>query len=182
MFNNNLSGKIFFTVITFIVMTLGVNFANASEGSHKMGGKATSPEHEYEHVERPMCPSCKEVRVGPEKGRTTAKMVMECPDCKSDVSEFAVHRCEACEKDVLLCTMCKKVSAELKAEATEAKCPKCKIERTRPIKGATYAKWKMTCPDCKKDTQEWLIQHCNTCDKDFLACPMCKKAYGKTKS
>lgn len=180
MLNRNLLGIVVSVVIAAGVMMCGVNLANAdeetpkTEGTHKMSDKATAPEHEYGHVERPMCPSCGKVRVGAEKGRTVAKMVMECPDCKNKVSEFDVHHCDQCEKDVLICTMCNKISAELKAEATEAKCPTCKEVRTRPIKGIATAKWAMKCPDCKKETAEWLTQHCDKCDKDFLACPICK--------
>ncbi|MBI2556518.1 MAG: hypothetical protein HYW13_03710, partial [Planctomycetes bacterium] len=84
-------------------------------------------------------------------------------------------------KDVLACVMCQKASAELKASTMEGKCPKCKEVRVRAIKGKTFAKWEMKCPDCKKNLQEWLTQHCDKCDVDFLACPICKKEQEKGK-
>ena len=61
----------------------------------------------------------------------------------------------------------------------EGKCPRCKEVRVRAMKGKTFAKWEMKCPDCKKKSQEWLTQHCDTCDVDFLACPICKKGTRK---
>ncbi|MFN3533005.1 MAG: hypothetical protein ACK41Q_10910 [Candidatus Brocadia sp.] len=61
--------------------------------------------------------------------------------------------------------------AELKAAVREAECQKCKEVRARPVKGKTLATWEMKCPDCKHKPREWLIQHCDTCDADFIACP-----------
>ena len=102
-------------------------------------------------------------------------------DCKNEIGELAVHHCDKCGKDVLACVMCQKTSAELKASTMEGKCPKCKEVRVRAIKGKTFAKWEMKCPDCKHKTQEWLVQHCDKCDVEFLACPICKKEQEKGK-
>lgn len=55
-----------------------------------------------------MRPTCKEVRLSPEKGRTLAKMPMVCSGCKNEIGEVAVHRCDKCGKDVMACVMCKK--------------------------------------------------------------------------
>src|SRR5574337_570778 len=119
----------------------------AQEETHKHSEKALSPEHPT--VELPMCPTCKDVRVSPEKGRTLAAQVMVCPDCKNEIAELAVHHCDKCGKDVLACVMCQKTSAELKAATMEGKCPKCKEVRVRPIKGKMWAKWEMKWADCK---------------------------------
>jgi len=115
------------------------------------------------------------------KGKTHAPMGMVCPDCKKEISELGIHHCDQCEKDVLVCVMCKAKSTALKAPSKESKCPKCKKVRARPIKGRTFAEWKMKCPDCKKKTEEWLLQHCEKCDIDFLSCPLCKEEQKKTK-
>jgi len=179
MLNKKFVGIVSFTVISVSVMMWGDNFAYAQEETHKHSEKALAPEHPI--VEEFICPSCKEVRVSPEKGRTLAAMPMVCPDCKNEITELAVHYCDKCGKDVLVCVLCQKATAELKAATMQGKCPKCKEVRTRPIKGKTLAKWEMKCPDCKKKTQEWFIQHCDTCDVDFLACPICKKEQEKAK-
>src|SRR3989339_1650212 len=73
------------------------------EETHKHSEKALAPEHPT--VELPMCPTCKDVRVSPEKGRTLAAQVMVCPDCKNEIGELAVHHCDKCGKDVLACVM-----------------------------------------------------------------------------
>jgi phage FluMu protein Com len=179
MLNKKFFGLIATAVMSVSVMGLVGNLGYAEEETHKHSEKALASEHPIE--EEFICPSCKEVRLSPEKGRTLAAMRMVCPDCKNEISELAVHHCDKCDKDVLVCTMCKKASAELKAATMEGKCPKCKEVRTRPIKGKTLAKWEMKCPDCKKKTQEWLIQHCDECGVDFLTCPICLKEQQKTK-
>lgn len=164
------------------VVMWGVNFANAEEKTDigEIGEKPTKPEHEYEHIQRPECPICKEGRLGPEKGRTVAKMTMTCPDCKNEISELSVHQCDKCGKDILTCVLCEKASEGLQAatgETVEAACPTCKEVRTRPIKGKAFGKWKMKCPDCSKEPAEWLIEHCDKCGEDFLSCPVCKKTH-----
>ena len=169
-------GVFFCVAASLCVMTWSGAITRADEPAvemHKHSEKALAPEHPT--VEQPMCPNCKDVRVSPEKGRTLAAQVMVCPDCKNEISELAVHHCDKCGQDVLVCVMCQKAAAELKAATMEGKCPKCKEMRVRPIKGKTLAKWEMKCPDCKKKSQEWLIQHCDKCDVDFIACPICKK-------
>ena len=153
------------------VMMLISNFSYAAEEKYKISEKALAPEYKIE--EKFVCPQCKEVRVSPEKGRTLAKMPMICPDCKNEIKEFAIHHCDKCGKDVLVCILCKEAAAQ--AETMKAQCPECKEVRVRPIKGKTLAKWEMKCPDCKKTSQEWLVLHCDKCGKDFLACPICKK-------
>lgn len=174
MFNKkSLSIAVSSIALMSIMMWMG-NFASGQE-THKTSDKLTASEHEYEHIDHPKCPMCKSERLSPEKGRTLSKMAMVCPDCKNEVSEMAVHHCDQCGKDVLICTMCKKATSDLKVETPEAKCPKCNETRSRPIKGTTYAKWEMKCPDCKKDSKEWHIQHCEKCGIDFLSCPICEK-------
>lgn len=106
-------------------------------------------------------------------------MTMVCPDCKNEISEFAIHHCDTCGKDVMACVLCKVASAQLKAETIEAKCPKCEKVRVRPIKGRTLSRWEMKCPDCKKMIQEWLVGHCEECDADFLICPICQEYHTK---
>lgn len=142
---------------------------------HKFLEKGLAPKYKIEELF--VCPQCKEVRISPIKGRTLAKMTMVCPDCKNEISEFAIHHCDICGKDVMACISCKKETAKLRAEVMkETKCPKCEEVRIRPIKGRTLVKKEMRCPDCKSVTREWLTMHCETCGKDFLACPICKKA------
>ncbi|BBO17669.1 conserved hypothetical protein [Candidatus Brocadia pituitae] len=161
-------------VVGIIISQIG-NLTYAQE-VHKHSDKAMAPEHTT--GEEFVCPSCKQVRVSPVKGKTLATMPMVCPDCKHEIGELSVHHCDSCGKDVLSCVMCQKASAELKMEA---KCPKCKEVRVRPIKGHTLAKWEMKCPDCKHKTKEWDVQHCDKCDVDFLACPLCEKEQAKSK-
>ena len=184
MLNKKFLGIVVSAVTSVGLMMCAGNFVYAKEEqkqeeTHKHGEKALAPEHPT--VEPPMCPSCKDVRVSPEKGRTLAAQVMVCPDCKNEIGELSVHHCDKCGKDVMACVMCQKASAELKSANMEGKCPKCKEVRVRAIKGKTLAKWEMKCPDCKKKTQEWLTQHCDKCDADFLACPICKKEQEKGK-
>lgn len=177
-----LSKKIFGIVASAIMAVSVINWIGNlayAEEVHKHSEKALAPAHPT--AEEFVCPSCKEVRVSPEKGKTLAAMSMVCPDCKHEIGELAVHHCDKCGKDVLVCVMCQKASAEIKAETMEGKCPKCKEVRVRPIKGKTLAKWEMKCPDCKHKMQEWLIQHCDKCDVDYLACPICKKEQEKVK-
>ncbi|MCF6155638.1 MAG: hypothetical protein E3K36_10375 [Candidatus Brocadia sp.] len=171
--------------ITFIgLMVCTNNFIYAGEEvrkqeTHKHSEKALAPVHPS--VDEFVCPSCKEVRVSPEKGRTLATMKMVCPDCKNEIKEFAVHHCDKCGKDVLVCMMCQEASAKLKAATMEGKCPKCKQVRRRPVKGKALAGWEMKCPECKKKTEEWLVQHCDECGTEFLSCPICLKEQEKAK-
>lgn len=177
MLNKKFVGIVSFAVISVSVMILGGNFVYAEEETHKHSEKALAPEHKT--VEPPMCPTCKQVRLSPVKGKTLAAMPMVCPDCKNEIGEVAVHHCDKCGKDALACVICQSTSAELKAATMEGKCPKCKEVRVRPIKGKTLAKWEMQCPDCKKTSKEWLVEHCDKCGVDFLVCPICKKEQEK---
>ena len=178
MLNKNVFGIVASVIMVVSIMNWIGNLSYAEE-VHKHSEKAMAPAHPT--AEEFVCPSCKEVRVSPEKGKTLAVMSMVCPDCKHEIGELAVHHCDTCGKDVLVCVMCQKAAAEIKAETKEGKCPKCKEVRVRPIKGKTLAKWEMNCPDCKHKMQEWRIQHCDKCDVDFLACPICKKEQEKVK-
>ena len=175
--------KIFRIVVSGVlyasIMAVAVSLVYAEDTTHKHSEKALAPEHKT--VEPPMCPTCKDVRASPMKGHTLAAMRMVCPGCKNEIGELAVHHCDKCGKDVLVCVMCQKAASELKAATMEGKCPKCKEVRVRPIKGKTLAKWEMKCPDCKQKTKEWNIQHCDKCDADFLACPLCQKQQEKSK-
>lgn len=176
-----LIGMCIVPLIFVCVIMWGGNLVNADEEKEtdigRIGEKATAPEHEYEHVQRPECPSCKEVRLGPEKGRVPAKMGMFCPECKNEISELSVHKCDKCGEEALTCVLCNRASAALEAESVKAECPQCKEVRTRPIKGLSYAKMKMKCEHCNKEPEEWLIEHCDKCDKDFLLCQTCKKVH-----
>ena len=166
------------SVVTSVSLTLCMgNYVYADEETHTHSEKALAPEHAT--VEPPMCPSCKDVRVSPEKGRTLAAQVMVCPDCKNEIGELAVHHCDKCGQDVLACVMCQKTSAELKAATMEGKCPKCKEVRARPVKSRTLATWEMKCPDCKEKLSAWDVQHCDKCNIDYISCPLCKKEHGK---
>lgn len=177
MISKKFIGVVMFAALSFSMAFLGGNSLYAKE-AHKDLEKGLAPKHKTE--EQFVCPSCKEVRVSPEKGRTLAATTMACPDCKNEISELAVHHCDVCGEDVLACVLCKVAAAELKATTVEAKCPKCGEVRASPIKGRTLAKWEMKCPDCKKKTKEWLIGHCEECDVDFLICPICQKHHTKT--
>ena len=179
MLKKKLLGIVAATVTSVSIMMCVSNFAYADEGTHKDSEKALAPEHPT--LEPPMCPTCKDVRVSPEKGRTLAATKMVCPDCKNEISELAIHHCDKCGKDVLTCVKCQSASAELQAATMKAKCPKCQEVRVRPIKGMTLAGWQMKCPDCKKKSEERYVIHCDKCDVDFLACPICKKEQEKPK-
>lgn len=179
MLNKKVLGIVVSAVMAVSVMMLANNFSYAEEETHKHSEKGLAPVHPT--VEPPMCPTCKNVRLSPEKGRTLAAMPMVCPDCKNEIGELAVHHCDKCGKDVMVCVVCQSAAAELQATTMEAKCPQCKEVRTRPIKGQALARKEMKCPDCKHKTQEWYIQHCDTCKTDFLSCPICKKEQEKSK-
>lgn len=179
MLGKKIFGIVASAIMAFSAITWMVNLAYAEGEVHKHSEKALAPEHPT--VEEFVCPSCKEVRVSPEKGKTLAAMVMVCPECKNEIGEFSVHSCDKCGKDVLVCAMCKKAAAELKAATMEGKCPKCKEVRRRPVKGKALAGWEMKCPDCKKKTREMLIQHCDECGAEFLVCPICLKEQEKAK-
>ena len=172
-------GIVLASVASACIMLLVSPFAYAEQEKKEHAEEVTGRKLPGEVF--PMCPTCKNVPLGAQKGKTLAPMGMVCPDCKNEIGELAVHHCDKCGQDVLACVMCKKASADLKAATMEGKCPKCKEVLTRPIKGRTIAKWVMKCPDCKKKSQEWLTQHCDTCDVDFLACPICKKEQEKGK-
>src|SRR5574341_398011 len=112
-------------VMTLSMLSFGNSFVYAGEEVHKHSEKALAPEHVIVVEEEFICPSCKEVRTSPEKGRTLALMTMVCPDCKNEIGEFSVHHCDKCGTDVLVCPKCKAAAAELKAATMEGKCPKC---------------------------------------------------------
>lgn len=174
--------KIFFGITAAVVMSVSViicgsNFIYAQEETHKHAEKALAPEHKT--VEPPICPTCKEVRVSPVKGKTLAAMSMVCPGCKNEIGEVSVHHCDKCNKDVLACILCESTSAGLKAATMKNQCPKCKMERVRPIKSKTLAMWEMKCPKCKHMVQEAYIQHCDECGTEFLACPICRSEQEK---
>ena len=166
MLNKKFFGIVASAVMSVSVMTWGGNLVYAEEETHKHTEKGLAPEHKT--VEPPMCPTCKDVRVSPEKGRTLAATRMVCPDCKNEIGEVAIHHCDKCGKDVLTCPSCQAASAELKAATMTNECPKCKMVRVRPIKGKTLAMWEMKCPKCKHMTQELLVQHCDECGTEFL--------------
>ncbi len=122
-----------------------------------------------------VCPNCKELRLGPKKGIALAQKVMVCEDCKTDVKEYEVHTCQACGKDVLVCPMCAKAAAE----ASELMCPSCKTVRLGPKKGLELAKTVTICTECKKEIKEFEKYTCDKCQKEYLACPSCKKLMPK---
>lgn len=115
----------------------------AGEVAHKHG--ENDPLAEHSTTEPPMCPFCKKVHVSPEKETTLAAKNIVCPDCKSEVTALEVHHCDTCGKDVLICAMCQKASAGLKAKTMIGKCPKCKKVLSRYVKGKVLATWKMKC-------------------------------------
>jgi hypothetical protein len=160
-------------VFAFVsLMMLVGNFAYAGEKQPK------GPElPEAKALKLPVCPTCKKVPASHTKGRVTAPLVMSCPDCKEDIVEFGVYHCDKCEKEFLACIVCQ----GFKKAAT--KCPKCNKVRARRIKGKIEApvKWEMKCPVCEEKPQEWLLQYCDECDADFLACPLCKEEQEKAK-
>ncbi|MBM4055287.1 MAG: hypothetical protein FJ264_11605 [Planctomycetes bacterium] len=176
MINKKFSTPFFLSVMIFSLVLWAYNCAfSEEEKTFKHSVKPLAQERQIpETIDLPMCPSCKKGHLGPMKGKTVAPMGMVCPDCKKGVSELDVHHCDECDKDALVCVMCKEESAKLKAPK-ESKCPKCKQVRSRPPKGKAFAKWEMKCPDCKKKTHEWTLHHCDECDIDFLSCPICDK-------
>jgi DNA-directed RNA polymerase subunit RPC12/RpoP len=168
MFNNNGMRIVAYAFMFVSLMMLVGNFAYAQ----KEPKGPELPEH-AEAVMPPECPTCKTVHASHTKGRVTAPMVMSCPDCKKETTEIGVYHCSKCEKEFLTCINCLAAS---KAKA-ETRCPKCKKVLVRQIKGkiGAHVKWEMKCPDCKEKPEEWLRQHCDECEVDFLACPLCKK-------
>lgn len=179
--NKKMSMPVFFSAVIFSAVLWGNNYAYSEEETFKHSVKPLAQERQIpETIELPMCPSCKKGHLGPMKGKTAAPLGMVCPDCKKEITELDIHHCDECDKDALVCVMCKAESAKLKAETKETKCPKCKKVKSRHIKAKAFSKWEMKCPDCKKKTQEWTIQHCDECDIDFLTCPLCEKEQKKT--
>lgn len=180
--------EIFGLAVAFVsLMILMGSFAYAKEEGHKhkvphRSFEEASPS-EKPIMEYPVCPHCKEVRLTPntKRGIVSAKK-MVCPHCKGDVTELAVHYCDKCGKDAMVCVLCQRASVDLEPATMESKCPKCKKVLARRIKGtiAPPVKWEMKCLDCGKKSEEWLNQHCDTCDIDFMACPLCKKEQGKS--
>lgn len=55
-------------------------------------------------------------------------------------------------------------------------CPTCKSKVATRIKGKATAPVAMHCPDCKKETTELGISHCDKCEKEFLTCIECLAA------
>jgi hypothetical protein len=166
MLNKSFMGTVALAV-AFVSLTMLVgNFAYAQKEAK--GPKL--PEHP-EALMPPQCPSCKTTVATHIKGKVTAPVVMSCPDCKNEISEYGVFHCDKCEKEFLTCVMC------LRVTKAATRCPECKQVRERRIKGKIGApvKWKMKCPECKAKPDEWLIQRCDKCDVDFIACPLCKK-------
>ena len=167
MLNKSFIGTVAFALVFVCLMMLVGNFVYAGEKEPK------GPElPEIQAYNPPVCPTCKSKVATRTKGKVTAPVVMHCPDCKQEITEFGVSHCDKCEKEFLTCVECLAVS---KPAAT--KCPKCKKVLARRIKGKIEApvKWEMKCPDCKKTPGEWLMHHCDECGIDFLACPLCKE-------
>lgn len=160
-------------IICMHILLLGSDLMYAGEVAHKH--IENDPLLEHSTTELPMCPFCKKVHVSPEKEKALAAKNIVCPNCKSEVTALEVHHCDKCGKDVFVCAMCQKASAGLKAETMIGKCPKCKKVLSRYVKGKVLATWEIKCLDCRMKSHEWLIQHCKTCDIDFLACPICEK-------
>ena len=92
MLNKKFLGIVVSAVTSVGLMMCAGNYVYAEEETHKHAEKALAPEHPT--VELPMCPTCKDVRVSPEKGRTLAAQVMVCTDCKNEIGELAVHHCD----------------------------------------------------------------------------------------
>jgi hypothetical protein len=53
-------------------------------------------------------------------------------------------------------------------------CPTCKNVPASHTKERKTAPLVMVCPECKKEASELRVYHCDKCEKDFLACPMCQ--------
>ncbi|MDR4503289.1 MAG: hypothetical protein MRK01_00675 [Candidatus Scalindua sp.] len=178
----------FVTAFVSLMILMG-DFAYAKEEEHEhkvphRSVEAASPS-EKPTMEYPVCPHCKEVRLTSNTKRgIVAGKKMECPHCKGGVKELAVHHCDKCGNDVMVCVLCQKASVDLEPATMESRCPKCKNVLARRIKGtiAPPVVWEMKCPDCGKKSEVWLDQHCDTCDIDFIACPLCKKGQEKQKS
>jgi hypothetical protein len=167
MLNKKYMGTFIFAVAFVALIMLVGNLAYAQMAKERKGPELP----EITALPMPMCPTCKNVPAKHTKGKVTAPVVMDCPDCKKEMVEFGVYHCDKCEKEFLACLMCQRFTK------AEAKCPKCEKVLSRRIKGKVEApvKWKMKCPHCKGKPQEWLIQHCDECGVDFLVCPLCKK-------
>ncbi len=162
MLNNKFIGTVAYMVMFVSLIMLVGNFAYAEK-------EPKGPELP-ESMVLPICPTCENVVPAKRpKGKVTAPVVMNCPDCKQEMTEFGVYHCDKCEKEFITCIKC------LSMQKAATKCPKCEKVSVRRIKGKIEAsgKWKMKCPDCKKKIKEWLHQHCDTCKADFLACPIC---------
>ncbi len=167
MLNKNFMGRVVFAVAFVGLTMLAGNFVHAGEKQRK------GPDlPELQAYNPPVCPTCKSKHATHTKGKVTAPVVMHCPDCKKDSTELGASHCDKCEKEFLTCIECLKASSTVKA-----KCPKCKKVLARRIKGeiAAPVKWEMKCPECKKKPAKWYIHHCDECESDFLACPLCKK-------
>ncbi|MCF6157774.1 MAG: hypothetical protein E3K32_04215 [wastewater metagenome] len=69
-----------------------------------------------------------------------------------------------------------KVAVEPGKKTVTGRCPKCKLERERPIKGKAYqpVQWKMKCPECGTEMNETLVIYCDECGAEFLECPVCR--------
>jgi len=175
------------TGISFIMMAGNFAYAKEEEHKHKVPHeriKLASPS-EKPVKEYPVCPYCKEERLTPNTKRgVVAAKKMKCPNCKGEVTKLAEHYCDKCGKEVMVCVLCQKASVELKPATMESKCPKCNKVLARHIKAIVESpvKWEMKCPDCGKKSEEWLIHHCDTCDIDFIACPLCEKEQEKQKN
>lgn len=64
--------------------------------------------------------------------------------------------------------------AELSEALDFSTCPTCKRAPASHAKGKVVAPLVMICPECKKETSELRVYHCDECKKEFLACPMCQ--------
>ncbi len=156
-------------VVTFVGLTMLVGNLSYAEEKHPTGHGLP----ELQALNMPVCPTCKSEFATHTKGKVTAPVVMSCPDCKKETTEFGVYHCNKCEKEFLKCIKC------LMPSKATTKCPKCKEVLARYIKEEIESpaefKWEMECPDCKKKPQKWLLQHCDKCEADFLGCPLCKQ-------
>ncbi|GAB63217.1 MAG: hypothetical protein DWB56_03860 [Candidatus Jettenia sp.] len=181
MLNKKVLGIAIASVVAFFSLVTWLD--NLVYSEEEPGRRTVVTEQATTDEETLICPSCKEKSLSPGKRGLLLPKTMVCPECKNEVSGDAVHHCDKCGKDVLVCPACRKASAELDATTMESKCPKCKLVRSRPIKGKAYhpVEWKMKCPDCKQKPEEMIIQHCDTCGEDFLACSICKAQQEKAK-
>ena len=110
------------TAISLIMVAGNFVYAKEEEHKHKVPhrGIETASPSEKPAMEYPACPYCKEVRLAPntKRGIVSAKK-MECPHCKGEVKELAVHHCDECGKEVMVCVLCERASAELKPATME---------------------------------------------------------------